>query len=77
MKASELIGVLLSKVEQDGDLEVVVCGLDGAGYVKLAGVQAVSGVPTPTSVVCEFCPPGEAERMGADPTKHERFLYLQ
>jgi hypothetical protein len=76
MKASDLIRILNRTILASGDLEVVVCGLDGYGFTKLGEVSLAMGVHTPDSAVCEYCPAEDAKSYGKDPNAHEHFIYL-
>ena len=76
MRATELIGLLQSMVEVDGDLDVVVCGFDGAGFDPVGSVVNVPAVRV-DAVGCQLCEPDIAHRLyGADPAQHSHYFYI-
>lgn len=55
VRVSELIALLQQSLEQDGDLEAVVCGLDQCGYLSVSVVDgALPVVVSDNQIVCEY-----------------------
>lgn len=72
MKVSELIHLLQVSLEQDGDLEAVVCGLDGAGYAPIEEVKgAIPVVESDHKIVCEY----EDQKGPSNDHFHVTFIY--
>ena len=74
MKASDLINALQGIISANGDMDVVVCGLDGYGFNDAQVVEIASGYHTPGSIVCEYAPIRDS--VGRNPGDIKRFIFV-